>query len=78
MQPAYRGRGIGTALLAQVASIAVEQGCSRLDWSVLTWNEPAIRVYEHIGAVRMEQWRRMRLTGDALQALAGAAREVAP
>ena len=71
VQPAYRGCGMGKALLARVATIAVEQGCSRLDWSVLRWNEPALRVYERIGAVGMEEWRRMRLTGDALQALAG-------
>ncbi len=78
VQPAYRGQGIGTALLGRVASVAISQGCSRLDWSVLTWNEPAIRVYEQIGAARMDQWRRMRLSGDALQTLGAAmGREVA-
>ncbi len=61
---------MGKALLARVASAAVEQGCSRLDWSVLTWNEPALQVYEHIGAVRMEEWRRMRMTGETLRRLA--------
>ncbi len=71
VQPAHRGRGLGTALLARVAMEAEAAGCARLDWSVLTWNEPAIRVYERIGALRMEEWRRMRLAGPALHALAG-------
>ncbi len=70
VQSAYRGRGIGTALMARVAAEARAQGCARMDWSVLTWNEPAIRVYERIGAVRMEEWRRMRLAGAALDGLA--------
>jgi GNAT superfamily N-acetyltransferase len=70
VQPAHRGHGVGTALLARVAAEAVAEGCARLDWSVLTWNEPAIRVYEKIGALRMEEWRRMRLAGEALTALA--------
>ena len=72
VQPAYRGRGIGTTLLQRVASVAVSQGCTRLDWSVLTWNEPAIRVYERIGALRMAEWAKMRLTGEPLRALAEA------
>lgn len=71
VQPAYRGRGTGTAMLARVAAEAVKQGCARLDWSVLTWNEPALRLYEHLGAVRMEEWRRMRLSEDGLAVLAG-------
>ena len=70
VQPAHRGRGVGTALLARVAGEAGRQGCARLDWSVLTWNEPALRVYERIGAVRMDEWRRLRLAGEALSALA--------
>ncbi len=70
VKPESRGLGIGTALLARVAAEAQAQGCARLDWSVLTWNEPAIRVYERIGALRMEEWRRMRLSGDPLAALA--------
>ena len=79
VQPGHRGRGVGSALLARVAAAAIAQGCARLDWSVLTWNEPALAVYARIGAVRMEEWRRMRLAGDALHALAGrAARTSAP
>lgn len=76
VQPAWRGRGLGTALLARVAREAERAGCARLDWSVLTWNEPALRVYERIGALRMEEWRRMRLSGDALAVLAAQAEEV--
>lgn len=75
VQPDHRGRGLGSALLARVAAEAERQGCARLDWSVLTWNESAIRVYERIGAVRMEEWRRMRLTGEPLQALAARAEQ---
>ena len=70
VQPAHRGRGIGTALLARVAAEAVEQDCARLDWSVLTWNAPALRMYERIGAMRMDEWRRMRLSEDGLAVLA--------
>ena len=73
VQPEHRGQGLGSALLARVAAEAERQGCARLDWSVLTWNEPAIRVYERIGATRMEEWRRMRLTGEPLRALAARA-----
>ncbi len=73
VQPAHRGRGLGTALMARVAAEARAQGCARMDWSVLTWNEPAIRTYKRIGAVRMEEWRRMRLAGNALAALAARA-----
>ncbi len=73
VKPEYRGRGLGTELLARVAAEAKAQGCARLDWSVLTWNEPALRVYERIGAVRMEQWRRMRMTGEPMERLAAGA-----
>ncbi len=73
VQPEHRGQGLGTALLARVAAEAVKGDCARLDWSVLTWNEPAIRVYERIGAFRMEEWRRMRLSEDGLAVLAAQA-----
>lgn len=68
--PALRGQGIGKALLAALARIAVAEGCSRLEWDVLTWNEPAIAVYRRIGATTQEEWRIMRLSGEALQSLA--------
>lgn len=68
--PSLRGRGIGKALLAQVCRIAIEEGCPRMDWDVLEWNEPAIAVYEKLGATMMRDWRIMRLHRDALQTLA--------
>ena len=72
VRPQFRGRGIGRALLEKVAAEAVEQGCARLDWSVLNWNQPAIGFYESLGALRMGEWDRMRLTGEALLAVGGA------
>ena len=68
--PALRGLGIGRALLARVAKIAVAEGCPRVEWDVLDWNEPAIAVYERLGAHILTEWRIMRLSGDALTALA--------
>ena len=66
VQPAHRGRGIGKALLARVAAIAVERHCARLQWDVLDWNTPAIEFYQSCGARMLEPWRIMRVTGDAL------------
>jgi GNAT superfamily N-acetyltransferase len=68
--PKLRGQGIGKALLARVAQIAVAEGCPRLEWDVLDWNAPAIAVYERLGAHILTEWRIMRLSGDALTALA--------
>ena len=65
--PTLRGKGIGKALLQSVAQIAVGEGCNRLEWDVLTWNTPAIAVYERIGGKTQEEWRIMRLSGDALK-----------
>ncbi len=73
VQPGHRGKGLGTALLARVAAEAEQASCARLDWSVLTWNEPAIRVYERIGARRLDEWAKMRLSGQALSDLAAQA-----
>lgn len=72
VRPAFRGKGIGKALLRRVASIAVERGCTRLQWDVLDWNQPAIDFYLGIDAAMLGDWRRMRLSGAALRALAGA------
>ena len=69
--PRFRGRGIGRALLAHLARLAVERGCGRLEWSVLDWNEPAIRFYRALGAVAQDEWTVMRVAGDALTRLAG-------
>jgi GNAT superfamily N-acetyltransferase len=68
--PALRGRGIGRALLARLATIAVERGCGRLEWSVLDWNQDAIRFYESLGAKAMDEWTVYRVTGPALDTLA--------
>ena len=70
VRPAYRSRGIGKALLSAVAAIAVQQGCPRLEWAVLDWNTPAIDFYKSVGAESMSEWTIMRVSGDALTALA--------
>jgi len=70
VHPPYRGRGIGTALITYLARLAVERGCGRLEWSVLDWNAPAIKVYQALGAVPLKEWVGQRVTGGALTALA--------
>ncbi|HEX6548359.1 MAG TPA: GNAT family N-acetyltransferase [Candidatus Dormibacteraeota bacterium] len=70
VRPAHRARGIGKALLARLAQLAVERGCGRVEWSVLKWNQPAIGFYERLGAHPNSDWTVYRLTGDALQSLA--------
>ncbi|HRI19135.1 MAG TPA: GNAT family N-acetyltransferase [Burkholderiaceae bacterium] len=69
VRPAQRGRGIGEAMLKRLASLAVERGCGRFEWSVLDWNADAIRFYERMGATVMPDWRICRVTGEALAAL---------
>jgi len=69
--PDYRGTGAGKMLLKHLASIAVEKGCGRFEWSVLDWNEPAIRVYDAIGAEPQSEWIRYRMAGQALRDFAG-------
>ena len=64
--PERRGRGAGKFLLRHLAKIAVANDCGRLEWSVLNWNEPAIKFYESIGAAAQEEWVSYRLTGDKL------------
>ena len=68
--PAWRGKGIGKALLRHLARIAVDRRCGRIEWSVLDWNETAIRFYRSLGARAMDQWTVYRLTGDAIVRLA--------
>jgi GNAT superfamily N-acetyltransferase len=68
--PEWRHRGVGKRLLASVAALAIERGCGRFEWSVLDWNEPALRFYRGLGARVMEDWRICRLTGDALRRVA--------
>ena len=69
VDPAFRGKGLGKALLIALARLAVERGCGRLEWSVLDWNEPAIQFYKSLGAVAMDEWTGYRVTGEALTAL---------
>ena len=66
VQPAHRGTGLGKALLQHLGALAVERGCGRFEWSVLDWNENAIRFYEKMGATVMPDWRICRVTGEAL------------
>ena len=70
VRPAFRGKGIGKALLCSVAAIAVAEKCPRLEWAVLDWNQPAIDFYNSLGATPMSEWTIMRVTGDALPSLA--------
>ena len=70
--PEHRGKGYGKALLRQLAAIAVERGCGRLEWSCLDWNQPSIDFYLSMGAVPMEGWTVYRLTGDTLRKAAEA------
>ncbi len=63
---AFRGKSFGKKLLTQLAKIAIERGCGRLEWSVLDWNEPAIGFYKKLGAVPMEEWTVFRVTGTSL------------
>lgn len=69
--PEARGAGVGKALLKHLAALAVSRGCTRFEWSVLDWNEKAIRFYRSMGAEPMEEWTVHRVTGDALVRLAG-------
>ena len=69
--PEMRGKGFGRALLVELAKIARERKCGRFEWTVLDWNEPAIKFYKAIGAVPMDEWTIFRVTGEALNRLAG-------
>ena len=71
VRPEARGSGLGKALLARLAALAVERDCARLEWSVLDWNDPAIRFYQSVGAKPMDEWTVYRLDGSALSELAG-------
>ncbi|HUZ64508.1 MAG TPA: GNAT family N-acetyltransferase [Acetobacteraceae bacterium] len=71
VEPAHRGVGVGQAIFRELARRALAEGCARLEWSVLNWNENAIRFYRRIGAKPMDDWTVQRLSGPALAALAG-------
>ncbi len=74
--PEARGAGVGKALLAHLASIADARGCGRLEWAVLTWNEPAIRFYRGLGAFPLDEWQTYRLDREGIRALAAGAANV--
>jgi GNAT superfamily N-acetyltransferase len=69
VKPEWRGHGVGKGLLTHLARLAVERGCGRFEWSVLDWNEPAIRFYESLGARPLAGWTIFRVTGEALARL---------
>jgi GNAT superfamily N-acetyltransferase len=66
----HRRSGVGAALVSQLATLALERGCGRLEWAVLSWNVPAIEFYDRLGASEVEDWRLRRLDGAALEAVA--------
>ncbi|MCQ2388051.1 MAG: GNAT family N-acetyltransferase [Clostridia bacterium] len=70
IEPEYRGKGYGKALLKKLASIAVERRCGRLEWWCLDWNKPSIDFYLSMGAEPMKDWTTYRITGDTLKTLA--------
>lgn len=69
VEPAHRGKGIGKALLVEIAKIARERKCGRLEWAVLDWNKPAIDFYRGLGAVPLDDWTLFRVTGETLDNL---------
>jgi GNAT superfamily N-acetyltransferase len=71
VRPERRGHGYGKALLLAVARIARERGCGRFEWAALDWNTPACEFYRSLGAVPLEDWTMFRVTGPALEKLAG-------
>ena len=73
VKPEKRGKGYGRALLVELAKIARERGCGRMEWAVLDWNEPAINFYRTLGAKPMDEWTVFRLTRDGIAKLANAA-----
>ena len=70
VRPEVRGSGLGKALLAALAQIAIERNCARLEWWVLDWNDPAIQFYKKLGAKPMDEWTTFRVDGDTLRAIA--------
>jgi GNAT superfamily N-acetyltransferase len=70
VKPEHRGKGHGKALLIELARLAVERGCGRMEWSVLDWNKPSIDFYRAVGAVGMDEWTTFRMTRDDIATLA--------
>jgi GNAT superfamily N-acetyltransferase len=77
VKPEKRGKGYGRALLVELAKIAMDRGCGRMEWAVLDWNEPAIKFYHTLGAKPMDEWTVFRLTRDGIEKLANAAETAA-
>ena len=73
VKPEKRGKGYGRALLVELAKIARDRGCGRMEWAVLDWNEPAIKFYYTLGAKPMDEWTVFRLTSEEIAKLADAA-----
>ncbi|HXV01135.1 MAG TPA: GNAT family N-acetyltransferase [Caulobacteraceae bacterium] len=73
VRPAWRGHGAGKALLARLARRCLDEDLRRLDWAVLDWNAPSIAFYDRLGALALDDWTTRRLTGKALERLAGGA-----
>jgi GNAT superfamily N-acetyltransferase len=71
VQPDYRKRGVGRAIFKHLAALAVARGYGRMEWSALDWNTPALSFYEGLGAVVQTEWKKFRLSGAALAAVAG-------
>lgn len=70
VRPEQRRKGYGRALLVELAKIARDRGCGRMEWAVLDWNEPAIKFYRALGAKPMDEWTVFRLTRDEIAGLA--------
>lgn len=70
VRPAYRGLGIGKALLVELAKIAIERDCGRMQWQVLDWNQPAIDFYQSLGVSILREWLPCRLSGSEINTLA--------
>jgi GNAT superfamily N-acetyltransferase len=70
VRPALRGKGLGRALLARVAQLALEEKCGRLQWCVLDWNQPSINFYQKIGGHMIPEWLNMRIAGEGIAELA--------
>jgi GNAT superfamily N-acetyltransferase len=68
--PEYRGRGYGKSILKELARIAVERGCGRMEWACLDWNKPSIEFYKSLGAEPLQEWTMYRLSGETMRKLA--------
>ena len=71
VRPEFRGRGFGRAFFVHLAHLAIARGCGRIEWAVLTWNDPAIDFYRKLGARAMDEWKVFRLDSESLRRLAG-------